>query len=455
MIPSLALIVSILAGGDEPKAEEFLAQALERTRALTAARFRFRREIVNDHGAPFPDSGSLEAEVLFRRERPIGRIDPTAVPIRFRAKGNLPCSIEPPDARGSDGGDAEVAYDGKVLRSRRKGVLFELPLAEARVNVWETAESALLLGGIVDPGLLELHPEGSVEDRGVAKVADKTCRCLELSFPMVKCFGPGEDPAAQGFEPFDAPRGKEPEAAPDPEATLCARVKVRLRVWIAVEDLLVRRIAIPSYGAAAGVTAWQQDTLMTLEVSPAPVEREFLLEAAAGERTEKLSPNELLAYIGTPEQNSEALGGGLIGSAAAEFSLKDPSGAVTKLSALRGKVLLLDFWGTWCGPCVALLPEVQKLHAEFVGRGLVVLGLACNERDPAAPARVMREHGCEYRLLLGGEEAAEAYRVPGYPTLVLVGRDGIVRHVQVGGGSGGAEAKLRTAIEAALGEGKR
>lgn len=117
---------------------------------------------------------------------------------------------------------------------------------------------------------------------------------------------------------------------------------------------------------------------------------------------------------------------------APSWRLATPEGEELALESLRGRVVVIDFWGSWCGPCRAAMPAIQRLHERWGGRGVAVVGIACRERDAAAPVAVMRDLGCTYRLLLEGDEVARAYGVPGYPTLVLVDRAGRVAASHVG-----------------------
>ncbi len=91
-------------------------------------------------------------------------------------------------------------------------------------------------------------------------------------------------------------------------------------------------------------------------------------------------------------------------------------------SGFRGEVVVLDFWATWCGPCRAAMPAVQRLHDEFRGRPVRVYGVSCWERGNALG--VMLERGFTYGLVTGGDELARRYGVGALPTLVVIGVDG-------------------------------
>jgi peroxiredoxin len=100
------------------------------------------------------------------------------------------------------------------------------------------------------------------------------------------------------------------------------------------------------------------------------------------------------------------------------------------LADYHGQVVLLDFWATWCAPCLAVSPHMQKLHEHYKDRGLAVIGIHYNDQgDPAAYAD---KHGYTYPSMTDGNTAARAYGVSRIPTLILVGRDGTVVHRQTG-----------------------
>ena len=118
--------------------------------------------------------------------------------------------------------------------------------------------------------------------------------------------------------------------------------------------------------------------------------------------------------------------------AAPGFELKTPDGKPVALADLRGGMVVLDFWGTWCMPCKKAGPEVQKLHDDYAGRGVKVLGLAVREKKADAPAKYMEEHGYTYTILLDADEVAREYGVKSYPTLVVIGYDGAILHTEIG-----------------------
>ncbi|MHC4810008.1 MAG: TlpA family protein disulfide reductase [Planctomycetota bacterium] len=139
------------------------------------------------------------------------------------------------------------------------------------------------------------------------------------------------------------------------------------------------------------------------------------------------------------------------GEPAPAFDLEDFDGRRHRLSDYRGKVVLLDFWATWCGPCIAAMPKMQSLHERYADRGLVVAGIAVRENSREAPVTFFREKGYGYLALHGDDAVTAAYDVRGIPLLVLIGPDGTVAMTHLGMAPD-LESMLATRIEQLLPE---
>jgi peroxiredoxin len=119
-----------------------------------------------------------------------------------------------------------------------------------------------------------------------------------------------------------------------------------------------------------------------------------------------------------------------VGDLAPDWTLADAEGRKHSLSEYRGRVVVLDFWATWCAPCAKVVPRMEKLHRKYGGQGVAVFGVSSWETGD--PVGFMKKKGCTYRLLLKGEEVAPAYGVTILPAVCVVGADGRVVYCHAG-----------------------
>ncbi|CAG1012509.1 glutathione peroxidase [Burkholderiales bacterium] len=118
---------------------------------------------------------------------------------------------------------------------------------------------------------------------------------------------------------------------------------------------------------------------------------------------------------------------------ATDFAAQDMEGKPVRFSALRGKVVLLNFWATWCPPCRKEMPAMERLHRAFRERGLVVLAVSQDE----APLADVRRFAVSLELTFPvwhdrDREAAQHISVPGVPTSYLIARDGQIAYRVLG-----------------------
>jgi peroxiredoxin len=122
----------------------------------------------------------------------------------------------------------------------------------------------------------------------------------------------------------------------------------------------------------------------------------------------------------------------LLAAHAPDFTLKTLDGRTVRLQDLRGKVVLLNFWATWCAPCREEMPALETLARELGPRGLTVVGVNFKESKPDVEAFV-RQHELGFRMLLDGEgRLAKRYQVYALPVTLLVDRRGMVVGTVVG-----------------------
>jgi thiol-disulfide isomerase/thioredoxin len=117
--------------------------------------------------------------------------------------------------------------------------------------------------------------------------------------------------------------------------------------------------------------------------------------------------------------------GQLIGSVAPDFDLQTLDGKDIKLSDLRGKAVLLNFWATYCGPCKVEMPWFVELQKEYGPQGFQIIGVAMDDASTEDIAKFAKDMGVNYPILLGKESVGESYGgVSVLPTTFFVDRDG-------------------------------
>lgn len=141
------------------------------------------------------------------------------------------------------------------------------------------------------------------------------------------------------------------------------------------------------------------------------------------------------------------------GARAPEIGMRDLEGNQVTIAGLRGRVVVVDFWASWCEPCADSMPVYQRLYNTYRERGLTIVGVS---QDRAADNA--RQFATRHRLAFPvvfdeGHAVANRYRPPRMPTAFIIDRGGIVRHVHAGYRSGDA-ARLESEIQALLAQGR-
>jgi peroxiredoxin len=114
------------------------------------------------------------------------------------------------------------------------------------------------------------------------------------------------------------------------------------------------------------------------------------------------------------------------GTRSIDFELQDLNGKKVSLSSQKGKVVFLNFWATWCPPCRAEMPSMQRLHARFKDKGLVILAVNLQE-DAKSVRRFLAANKLSFPVLLDSDGRIGAiYGARSIPTTYLIGRDGSV-----------------------------
>src|SRR5438552_7496165 len=134
---------------------------------------------------------------------------------------------------------------------------------------------------------------------------------------------------------------------------------------------------------------------------------------------------------------------------APEFELKDADGKTVRLSDYKGKVVLLDFWATWCGPCKIEIPWLKDFQRKYKDRGFEVIGVSMDEEGWQVVKPFVSEVGINYRIVIGDDSTAQLYGgVDALPTAFVIDREGRIAAVHVGLTSKG---EIQHGIEEVLG----
>jgi len=118
---------------------------------------------------------------------------------------------------------------------------------------------------------------------------------------------------------------------------------------------------------------------------------------------------------------------------APDFTLPKFKGGEFTLSSLKGKVIILDFWATWCGPCRMEIPGFVELYAKYKDKGLEIVGVALDRGGELAVGPFAKQYGMNYIIVFGDRKITQKYGgIPGIPTTFIIDRDGNVVGKHIG-----------------------
>ncbi len=300
-------------------------------------------------------------------------------------------------AQGGEPVPFEVAFDGVTSRSLREKeqVLMSLSAFEpAEVRLFFMGQNA---GAAVAWEMLAEKPfdqSEAVALEGTTTVDGAPCRVLRLE-PRA---GSGESTLKLFLDEKNLPRRIERIRGGDGQGA-------------------------PKHTQVLDLGALRTDQALSMSLFALPTPDGYTVKSARPPAPRRAPPERAPA----PDRGNGLLA---VGSVAPDWTLQDSRGAQVKLTALRGRVVVLDFWATWCGPCKKAMPAVQKLHDRFDGKAVSVFGVNCWESgDPVA---YMEKQKFTYGLLLKGDAVAKDYRVSGIPTFYVIGPLGEVLWNSVG-----------------------
>jgi thiol-disulfide isomerase/thioredoxin len=115
------------------------------------------------------------------------------------------------------------------------------------------------------------------------------------------------------------------------------------------------------------------------------------------------------------------------------WKLLDVDGKPVTSAQFKGKVVVLDFWATWCPPCKTEIPGYVKLQKKYADDGLVIVGVSVDTEGPAPVKKFMKDYGINYPIVMGDDDIVAAFApIEGYPTTFIIDRDGKIRNKKLG-----------------------
>jgi len=217
---------------------------------------------------------------------------------------------------------------------------------------------------------------------------------------------------------------------------------ISVRLWIGSQDFLIKKVAyeLDIDQIKKGMPEEEQDVMddffkgmkmritemhTGIEIDPVFSDMDFTFIPPEGaELVNKFSPP------GTRPKSEESK---IIGNPAPDFILNDIDGIEAKLTDFKGKVVLLDFWATWCGPCMKAMPHIQALSETYDEENVIILGINSWEREKDKLRPLLNEHKITYRVLLdSNDEVIQKYGVKAIPKFFVIDKEGIVRYSYTG-----------------------
>jgi peroxiredoxin len=146
----------------------------------------------------------------------------------------------------------------------------------------------------------------------------------------------------------------------------------------------------------------------------------LLVACGSGDPSTPVEPGDVLE----PQEDAREL--------APDFSLESISGGTVSLSDLRGRVVIIDFWATWCPPCEFQIPILNEVYAAHPNGEVEILGISVDTEGAEKVREYIRKHDARYPILMGDEALARRFGAPGFPSLIVIDPEGRIEGVHVG-----------------------
>ena len=137
-----------------------------------------------------------------------------------------------------------------------------------------------------------------------------------------------------------------------------------------------------------------------------------------------------------------------LGKAAPPFALKDIQGNTVRLEDFRGRLVIIDFWATWCHECEEVTPELDRIYRKFRDRGLIVLGISLDEGSSRIKDvnNFVKKYNLTYTMLMDDGKANKLYKIRGLPTTLILDKNHVIVEKYIGNVFG-FESKLNNIVE--------
>ena len=372
----------------------------------------------------------------------------------------------------------EIGFDGvtaRSLRTREEMVVERSATDLADVQSFFSGQQA---GGVLpwdvlgDPEKLFNNTDDAISE-GLAPVNGSNCYVVFI-------------PAADGAKTIPSVKpdmskapGKDKKDA-DSAATEPKPIRAGTRYFFDTADNLPRKIERillgtaaaaeekPAQGGTAGLMMTRTLTLADVKTNEKAAAGRFTIEVPDGYRVKADAPKRTKDADKAPASKDGSKPGKLpssdpsliaVGSDFPAFSL--PDGHEVEKDAksekkitnadLKGKVVVLDFWATWCGPCIAAMPAIQELHNDYKDKDVLVFGVNTEDDAPEKAVAFKKKKGYTYGSILKGGELSNQCKISGIPTFIVLGKDGKVAYAVSGfPGKAGLKKNLSAIIDSEL-----